>query len=104
MRKNSRISWSYQQVKGHQDDLEQDLDIWAQQNITMEKRAKEHLLIACRAPRHHNITGETWQLWVDEKKITSNIQSNIYSSTHQSLSESYWSRKENNLAGIQEVD
>jgi len=104
MRKTSKVTWTYRHVKGHQDDNGVDLDVWAQQNVTMDARAKKHLSTAQSTPRHHNIKGEPWQLWVEGRKITSKIQESIYSAVHHPESEAYWGRKEDSPANIALVD
>jgi hypothetical protein len=104
MRKISKVTWTYRHVKGHQDDNGLDLDVWAQQNVTMDARAKQHLSIARTTPRHHNIKGEPWQLWVEGRKITAKIQESIYSAVHNPESEAYWGRKEDSPENIVLVD
>jgi len=104
MRNFSKISWSYRHVKGHQDDVTSDLDVWAQQNARMDAAAKQHIAIAKAMPRHFNIPGEPWQLWVEGRKITSKIQESIYSAVHRPESEAYWENKEGQKDGIALVD
>jgi len=104
MRKMSKVSWTYRHVKGHQDKTSSDLDEWATQNVRMDTLAKQHLSSARRAPRHYNIAGEPWQLWVEGKKITSRIQERIYSAVHRPESEAYWGRKEGSTENIPLVD
>jgi hypothetical protein len=91
-------------VKGHQDDNGLDLDVWAQQNVMMDARAKQHLSIARTTPRHHNIKGEPWQLWMEGRKITAKIQESIYSAVHNPESEAYWGHKEDSPENIVLVD
>jgi hypothetical protein len=104
MRKSSKISWSYRHVKGQQDDVTSDLDVWAQQNVRMDAAAKQHIAIAKAAPHHFDIPGEPWQLWVEDRKITSKIQESIYSAVHRPESEAYWEKKEEQKDGIALVD
>ncbi len=104
LRKSSKISWSYRHVKGHQDDVISDLDAWAQQNVHMDAAAKQHIAIAKATPRHFDIPGEPWQLWIEGRKITSKIQESIYSAVHRPESEAYWEKKEEQKDGIALVD
>jgi hypothetical protein len=80
-------------VKGHQDEKGIDLDLWAQRNVQMDMRAKEHLLVAKRTPRHFNIPGEPWQLWVKDTKVTKNVFTVLYDAVHSTTSEDYWCSK-----------
>ena len=59
----------------------------------MDMRAKEHLLVAKRTPRHFNIPGEPWQLWVKDTKVTKNIFTVLYDAVHSTTSEDYWCSK-----------
>jgi hypothetical protein len=93
MRKTSKVLWSYRHVKGHQDDEGSDLDDWEKQNVKMDAWAKQHLSVASTTPRHYNILGEPWQLWVDGRKVTSKIQECTYSAVHRPESEQFWSRE-----------
>jgi hypothetical protein len=93
LRTQSRINWSFRHVKGHQDQQGIDLDLWAQRNIQMDMRAKEHLLVAKRTPRYFNIPGEPWQLWVKDTKVTKNIFTILYDAVHSTTSEDYWCSK-----------
>jgi hypothetical protein len=93
MRKTSKVLWSYHHVKGHQDDEGSDLDDWAKQSVKMDAWAKQHLSVASTTPRHYNILGEPWQLWVDGRKVTSKIQECTYSAVHRPESEQFWSRE-----------
>jgi hypothetical protein len=46
-----------------------------------------------QSDRHFSIKGEPWQLWVDNKKLTSNLSSTIYSAVHTPDSLAYWQTK-----------
>jgi len=95
----------YRHVKGHQDDLSDDLDLWIQRNVLMDSHAKGHLGRARQSPRHFNIEGEPWQLWVKGAKVTADITSAIYSAVHDRESEEYWSSKHHILLdSLKEVD
>jgi hypothetical protein len=80
-------------VKGHQDNVSADPDIWAQRNVLMDKKAKEHLPVAQRSARHFNVDEEPWQLWVEGVKVTKNILPTIYSAIHTPTSVEYWAQK-----------
>jgi hypothetical protein len=53
-------------MKGHQDDHTalESLDRWAKLNIEMDAKAKNHMAIARRTPRHYMIAHEPWSLVV----------------------------------------
>jgi hypothetical protein len=105
LRKISKLYWRHRHVKGHQDDMTDELDDWAKCNILMDSRAKAHLQVARQLPRHYNIDGEPWQLWVQGIKIRTNIQGSIYSAVHDTESLQYRAAKRDmDPAGLQEVD
>lgn len=105
LRRYSTVTWTYRHVKGHQDDLSDDLDLWIQRNVLMDSHAKGHLGRARQSPRHFNIEGEPWQLWVKGAKVTADITSAIYSAVHDRESEEYWSSKHHILLdSLKEVD
>ncbi len=89
LRKTSKVAWLHRHVKGHQDDTSDDLDIWAQRNVQMDLKAKQHLPVARSSPRHYDIVGEPWQLWTKGTKITKNIQLAIYEAVQGENSERY---------------
>ena len=62
-------------------------------NILMDSRTKQHLLHAMSSPRHFLIQGEPWQIWLGNKKLTSTIQSLIYSLVHDEDGAQYWMAK-----------
>jgi len=71
----------------------------------MDSRAKSHLQVAKQAPRHHNIEGEPWQLWVQREKLTKDIQGSIYSAVHNRESLHYWETKRDiDPDGLQTID
>lgn len=78
LRRTSQVTWAHRHVKGHQDNVSEVLDVWAQQNMQMDKKAKQHLSVVTTSPRHYSIEGEPWQLWVKGKKRTQDIQPAIY--------------------------
>jgi len=80
-------------VKGHQDNISDELDLWAQRNVLMDQQAKGHLKFAMQSPRHFDIDGEPWQLWVKGTKLTRDISSMVYSAVHDKEGETYWSKK-----------
>jgi hypothetical protein len=62
---HSPLTWTFKHIRGHQDDhLPQDkLDRWAKLNIEMDMKAKKHIPIARRSPRHYLLSAEPWSLW-----------------------------------------
>lgn len=105
LKKTSKVTWTHRHVKGHQDDIKAELDTWALRNILMESRAKSHLQVAKQAPRHHNIEGKPWQLWVQGEKLTKDIQGSIYSAVHNRELWQYWETKRDiDPDGLQMID
>jgi len=93
LRRQSRLRWTTRFVKGHQDNTSDDLDTWAARNVLMDAWAKQHLQIASKVPRHFSVKGEPWQLWLQGRKLTSRIDSQIYSAVHKESSLEYWKTK-----------
>jgi hypothetical protein len=105
LRKISAVSWTYRHVKGHQDDHSSDLDNWAQLNVQMDSRAKAHLSVARSSSRHYNVEGEPWQLWIQDRKVTLDIHTNLYTAIQEKDSLDYWNTKcDAGAAATQEVD
>jgi hypothetical protein len=105
LRKTSKVLWHHRHIKGHQDDYSDELDTWAQRNIQMDLKAKAHLSIATKQPRHYSIAGEPWQLWVKGVKLTKSIQSTTYAAVQGEYSEQYWrGKKDIDATGIKLVD
>jgi hypothetical protein len=105
LRRASTIVWSFRHVKGHQDDHSTDLDVWAQRNVQMDLNAKVHLSKARSSPRHYDIPGEPWQLWVNGQKVKAAIFSTIYSHVHNGDGELYWAEKgQQELATISNIE
>jgi hypothetical protein len=93
LRIQSKVTWTLHHMKGHQDDISDELDLWAQRNVLMDQQAKGHLRFAMQSPRHFDIDGEPWQLWVKGTKLIRDISSAIYSAVHDKEGETYWSKK-----------
>jgi hypothetical protein len=62
----------------------------------MDSRAKQHLSKAMTSPRHFSIKGEPWKIWLGNKKLTSKIQSHIYSRVHDVEGIQIWGAKPGN--------
>jgi hypothetical protein len=67
--------------------------MWAERNVLMDSRAKEHLSVARSLPRHFDVKGEPWQLWIEGRKITLDIAKQIYSVVHNQDGLQYWLTK-----------
>jgi len=71
----------------------------------MDLKAKSYLPIAQSQPRHFDIAGEPWQVWVKGTKLMKRIQSNIYSAVQGVDSKQYWrTKKDIDPSGVQLVD
>jgi hypothetical protein len=93
MRKNSPLTWKTRFIKGHQDDGDGPLDTRARRNIMMDLWAKQHLEVAFRTPRHYSVSGEPWQIWLGERKLTSRLLPQLYAFVHQTDGLQYWATK-----------
>jgi hypothetical protein len=104
-KENLQVSWTHKHVKGHQDDLSEDLDQWVLLNVQMDKIAQQFLQQAVVSSRHYDIKGELWQLWVKGSKITTNLQQYLYEAVQSGTSEEYWASKPNtSTESIKSVD
>jgi hypothetical protein len=96
LRNSTPISWTTRHIKGHQDASQtlDELDRWALLNVEMDTRAKNHISVARRKPRHSAIANEPWSLWYQGKKIANNISMTLYDIVHTPAVRSYWMRKD----------
>ncbi len=94
---HSPLIWKFRHVKGHQDDTIpiKDLDRWASLNVEMDTRAKQHMVVARRSPRHYTIAEESWSLWMQGKKIVQDLSSTVYDLVHFEEAREYWKAKDN---------
>jgi len=83
---SSPIQWCTWHIIGHQDKVTNELNIWAKLNIEMNRRAKEHLVVAHATPCHQSIPGEPWSL-------SSSISKRLYLWVHKCQGDSYWEGK-----------
>jgi hypothetical protein len=71
----------------------------------MDSRAKAHLSVARSSSRHYNVEGEPWQLWIQDRKVTLDIHTNLYTAIQEKDSLDYWNTKcDAGAAATQEVD
>ena len=91
--KSSSIAWKPLHVKGHQDSTGAVLDRWASLNVLMDSRAKGFLTTAHCLPRHQEVWGAPWSLWIQGEKLTSKLSKRVYATVHASAGKSYWLSK-----------
>ncbi len=84
-------------MKGHQDDVSHfaALDRWARLNVEMDKRAKQHIGVARRSPRHYLVEYKPWSLWLHGTKIIQDLSTTVYDLIHADLAKEYWKIKDN---------
>ena len=71
----------------------------------MDRNAKVHLAKARSSPRHYDVQGEPWQLWVNGQKVKAAIFPTIYSHVHNRDGERYWAEKgQQELATISNIE
>jgi hypothetical protein len=61
----------------------------------MDKRAKRHIDIAKRSPRHFMIAAEPWSIWYGGKKLMSDFTDTLYDLVHLEEAKTYWKQKDN---------
>jgi hypothetical protein len=60
----------------------------------MDQRAKQHMEIAKRSPRHFMIAAEPWSIWYQGKKIMSDLSETVYDLVHSDDAKEYWKNKD----------
>ncbi len=93
--RHSPLHWKTHHIIGHQDEGPSvNLDIYAKLNIEMDEMAKMHLRTAQQSPRHFFTINEPWSVWVDNYKLTSELDKVLYELVHAPLARSYWANKQ----------
>jgi hypothetical protein len=70
------------------------LDIYSRLNVEMDADARNFLQTAKISPRHFTTTREPWSLWIDNHKITHDLDNTIYEAVHAPGARAYWARKQ----------
>jgi len=86
------IIWSWEHVKGHQDDTEHQLTNTKQWNVDMDKAAKVHWT------QQHNTTccysirfaGESWHIFVGTKKLGTDQKYQLLDHIAGQVARKYW--------------
>ncbi len=78
------------------------LDHWARLNIEMDYRAKRHMEIAKKTTRHYMVALEPWMLWINGRKLISDVAMTLYDLVHSKTAKAYWMNKDN--IGMEVVD
>jgi hypothetical protein len=97
--KDSEINFVFRHISGHQDKIKSfdELDIWEQTNVKVDKFAKEALsdyvaegcpYIAAQISR-----GDKWLLTMDDVPITSDIKKTVYNSKWLQAGKEFWYRR-----------
>ena len=93
----STITWTWEHVRGHQDETQQPLTITEQRNVEMDAAAKEHWNQQIQQPvqrgpliRFH---GETWRIFLGEKKASTNLKYRLLEHIAGKAAQAYWSGK-----------
>jgi hypothetical protein len=92
----SPLTWSFRHILGHQDTSKSlaSLDRWEKLNVEMDTKAKLHLDVTCRSPRHYAISREAWSVWLNGKKIVKDLAATIYEVVHSDIAKQYWMKKD----------
>jgi hypothetical protein len=80
----SPLKWTTRHIEGHQDDdLTKALDFWALQNIQMDNLAKVYWMQhSSTAPVLYPISDEGFQVWLGDRKLSSNHSSVFFDHIH----------------------
>jgi hypothetical protein len=60
----------------------------------MDSRAKSHMEIAKRSPRHYMLALEPWSIWLNGKKLIASLDETIYNVVHSPKALEYWQGKD----------
>jgi hypothetical protein len=101
IKNSTHIQWEAEHVKGHQDRTTplHDLTRQARLNVEMDRVAEAywiHLVTRAEtmpAPKTQVITGEEWQLWNGEHKITHPHDKILYSIFQDPVTDMWWRRE-----------
>jgi hypothetical protein len=106
IRKLTQWKWSWRHVKGHQDAMGGPLDDWAQLNIQMDVAAKKHWSDTHNSGsgRDHSIWGEPWRVWLETKKVTSQLSRVLKEYCSSQRAADYWRSKARVMEQFDEVD
>jgi len=93
--RNTPLAWSWEHVRGHQDDTDTILTVTEQRNIDMDAAAKEHW------QAHHTqrqgttvrIHGEGWRVFLGKRKISTNLKRKLLDHTAGQAAKAYWAGK-----------
>ena len=94
---DSRISWHFRHVKGHQDDTGylENLDIWAQLNVEMDTAAKLYWAetAGVQSPTVHQLDEEPFSVWLQGTKLAMNLWEQLYEYIHDQIARNYWIKR-----------
>jgi hypothetical protein len=93
----SPIKWNFRHVKGHQDDdPDAILDRWAHLNIQMDNLAKSvwQEQFSMVQPSLQLIDGEYWPVFINGRKIHSNLRTTIDDDIYQKKLEIHWEKND----------
>jgi hypothetical protein len=87
------ISFSHRHVPAQQDISRDELDIWERANDDCDTDAKAFLKkeeAAGTLVTSTDLCDETWSLWIQGEKLSSNVKINIYNSIHDPEATKTW--------------
>jgi hypothetical protein len=91
---DSRITWHFRHIKGHQDDTGylENLDIWAQLNVEMDSAAKQYWakMAGIQTPIVHQLDEEPFSVWLQGTKLVMNLWEQLYEYIHDQIARNYW--------------
>jgi hypothetical protein len=90
---DSRITWHFRHVKGHQDDTGylDNLDIWVQLNVEMDLVAKQYWaeIVRIQTPTVHQLDEESFSVWLQGTKLATNLWEQLYKYIHNQIARNY---------------
>jgi len=93
--RQTKITWKSKHIKGHQEQVALLLCDKARWNDEMDKVAKKHWehIQTNPDPPINSLLGKPWELWLDDKKVSTTVKSQLLEHTCGQAAQNYWSNK-----------
>jgi len=93
--RKTKIKWTSKHIKGHQEQMALAVCDKAQWNDVMDMVAKNHWqkIQTSPDPTIHSLLGKPWELWLDNKKISTEVKHQLLNQTCRQATHEYWANK-----------
>jgi len=91
----TKIKWTSKHIRGHQNKAELALSDKARWNNAMDHSAKQHWTYIQTSPNQsiNSLLGKLWELWINNKKVSTNVKCQLLDQTSRHIAWQYWSNK-----------